>query len=187
MAIREIVYVDHQQLRQIAEPVTQFTSELRQLALDMLETMRHHQGVGLAGPQVGVGQRIFVAEIPASRGEGNKPHPQSGVTYILSNPEIVKTSKRVVEDKEGCLSIPDWYGLVERPEWVEIKAQDLDGSPIRLKVDDLLARIFCHEIDHLNGVLFTDHITDSSKLWQATSEEEQKGKQDETDAVPEGV
>lgn len=172
MAIREIVCVDDVRLRQPAAKVDRFTSELRQLAQDMLETMRCQRGVGLAGPQVGVMQRIFVAEIPASRGEAEEPHPQSGVTYVLVNPEIVKTSSQLVEGKEGCLSMPTWYGCVERPAWVEVRAQDLDGQTFKLNVDDLLARIIFHEVDHLNGILFTDHITDPDKLWQVTPDDQ---------------
>jgi peptide deformylase len=171
MAIRSVILANDPRLRQTAKKVNLFTSDLKQLAEDMLETMGAQHGVGLAGPQIGVMQRIFVAEIPPSRGNGTEPHPQSGVTYVLINPEIVTCAENRVEGKEGCLSIPTWYGLVERPEWVEVRAQDLDGQKIRLKVDDLLARIFMHEIDHLNGVLFIDQIKDPEKLWQILPEE----------------
>ncbi len=174
MATRKIIYADDERLRRQAKKVNRFTPDLKQLALDMLETMRSHQGVGLAGPQIGVMQRIFVAEIPVLMDNGQEPHPQSGVSYVLVNPKIVKTSNRMVEDQEGCLSIPTWYGLVDRPEWVEIKAQDVSGRKFKLKVDDLLARIFLHEIDHLNGILFIDHIKDSEKLWQVLPETEQE-------------
>jgi peptide deformylase len=91
----------------------------------------------------------------------------------------VKASDNLVEGNEGCLSIPTWQGAVERPEWVEVKAQNLQGRKIRLKVDDLLARIFQHEIDHLNGVLYIDHIKDPEKLWQILPEDEQKEKTEE--------
>ncbi|MEW5961184.1 MAG: peptide deformylase [Chloroflexota bacterium] len=165
MAVRKVIYVDDDRLRQKAKKVKNFTAGLKQLAQDMLETMRSYQGVGLAGPQIGVMQRLFVAEIPAGRGDGAEPHPQSGRSYVLINPEIVKTSAELVEGQEGCLSIPNWQGLVERPQWLEIKAQDVNGRKIKLKVDDYLARIFSHEVDHLNGVLFTDHIKDPAKLW----------------------
>jgi peptide deformylase len=166
MAIRQVIYIDDERLRQQAKKVTRFTPQLKKLAQDMLETMRHYEGVGLAGPQIGVMQRIFVAEIPASRGNGDKPHPQSGKSYVFINPEIVKTAEEIVEGQEGCLSIPGWQGLVERPAGVEIKAQNVEGKKFKLKVDDLLARIFLHEIDHLNGVLFIDRIKDPDKLWQ---------------------
>ncbi|MCK6629816.1 MAG: peptide deformylase [Anaerolineae bacterium] len=180
MAVRKVITLNDERLRQKAKKVKQFTPALKQLAADMLETMRAHQGVGLAGPQIGVMQRIFVAEIPASRSGTDEPHPQSGTSYILINPEIIQSADTLVEGREGCLSIPTWYGLVERPEWVEVHAQDLNGKKIKLKVDDLLARIFQHELDHLNGVLFIDHIKDREKLWQVLPEEE---KLSETEAV----
>lgn len=173
MAIRKIIVLNDKRLREKAKKVKQFSPALKQLAADMLETLRQSQGVGLAGPQIGVMQRIFVAEIPASRSGTNEPHPQSGSSYVLINPEIVACADDLVEGREGCLSIPTWYGLVERPEWVEVKAQDLNGKKIKLKVDDLLARVFQHELDHLNGVLFMDHIKDPKKLWQVLPEEEQ--------------
>jgi len=172
MTIRKLVYVGDERLRQKAKKVKQFTPGLQQLAEDMLETMRHHQGVGLAGPQIGVMQRIFVAEIPLPQNNDTDPHPQSGKTYILVNPEIINASVDVVEREEGCLSFPGWRGLVERPEWVEVRAFDVAGRKIRLKVDDLLARIFQHEIDHLDGILYTQHIKDPEKLWQTSPNEE---------------
>ncbi|HXV98343.1 MAG TPA: peptide deformylase [Anaerolineae bacterium] len=172
MAIRKVIHINDERLRQKAKKIKQFTPGLKQLAEDMLETMHSYNGVGLAGPQIGVMQRIFVAEIPASRSGTDEPHPQSGVTYVLINPEIVQTAENLVEGREGCLSIPTWYGSVERPEWVELKAQDLNGKKIKLKVDDLLARVFMHELDHLDGILFIDHIKDAQKLWQVLPEDE---------------
>jgi len=174
MPVRNVISIGDDRLRQKAKKVKQFTPGLKQLAQDMVETMRHYKGVGLAGPQIGVMQRIFVAEIPLPPDDDTEPHPQSGKTYILVNPKIVKASPDMVEDEEGCLSIPQWRGLVERPEWVEVRAQDIEGRKIKLKVDDLLARIFMHETDHLDGVLFLDHITDQEKLWKAVPKEEEK-------------
>ena len=171
MSIRQIVYIDDERLRQRAKKVKQFTPSLKKLAQDMLETMRAYDGVGLAGPQVGVMQRIFVAEIPVPNDDDTEPHPQSGRNYILVNPEIVKSSETLVEGQEGCLSIPNWQGFVERPEWVEVKAQSIDGRKIKLKVNGYLARIFSHEIDHLNGILFFDHITDQEKLWELSAKD----------------
>ena len=172
MAVRNIIYLNDDRLRQKAKKVTRFTPGLKTLGQDMLETMRHHQGVGLAGPQIGVMQRIFVAEIPESRGEEEEPHPQSGQSYILVNPEIVKTSTETSEGQEGCLSIPGMQGLVERSAWVEVKAQNINGKKFKLKVDGFLARIFLHEIDHLNGVLFIDHIKEPEKLWRVPPDSE---------------
>jgi peptide deformylase len=179
MAIRQVIDTNDRRLRQKAKKIKKFSPELPQLAQDMLETMRHHRGVGLAGPQLGFMQRIFVAEIPPERGNGDRPHPQSGVTYVLINPELTNMADNLVEGREGCLSIPTWFGLVDRPEWVEVSAKNLEGQPITLKVDDLLARIFMHELDHLNGVLFTDHIQDPTKLWQEFPEETSPAQQSE--------
>jgi peptide deformylase len=169
MAVRKVIFVDDERLRQKAQKITQFTPQLNQLAQDMLETMRSYHGVGLAGPQIGMMQRIFVAQIPAGRDNGQPPQPSQ--TYILINPQILKTSLELVEGEEGCLSIPGWQGLVARPGWVEIKAQDETGRSFKLRADNLLARIFMHELDHLNGVLYTDHIKDPDKLWQLETEE----------------
>jgi peptide deformylase len=172
MAVREIIYINDGRLRQKAKKVTRFTPGLKNLAQDMLETMRQRQGVGLAGPQIGVMQRIFVAEIPESSGEEEEPHPQSGQSYVLVNPQIVKISTETAEGQEGCLSIPQMQGLVDRPQWVEVKAQNVNGKKFKLKVDGFLARIFLHEIDHLNGVLFIDHIKEPEKLWRVPPESE---------------
>lgn len=185
MAVRKIITLDDERLRQKAKKVKQFTPALKQLAEDMLETMRTHSGVGLAGPQIGVMQRIFVAEIPASRSGTAEPHPQSGKCYVLINPEITQSAGDWVEDREGCLSIPTWYGLVERPAWVEVKALDLQGKKIKLKVDNLLARVFQHELDHLDGILFVDHIQDrEKKLWQVLPEEEPAAKTEAAETTP---
>lgn len=180
MAVRQVIYVGDDRLRQKAKKVKQFTPALKQLAEDMVETMRHHYGVGLAGPQIGVMQRIFVAEIPVPEDDEIEPHPQSGRTYILVNPKVVKTSNDLVEGEEGCLSMPGWQGLVARPEWVEIRAQDINGRKLKLKVDDHLARIFMHETDHLDGVLYIDHITDKDKLWKVTPDEDMDQEREET-------
>ena len=89
-----------------------------------------------------------------------------------------------MEGQEGCLSIPGWQGLVERPTWVEVKAQNINGKKFKLKVDDLLARIFLHEIDHLNGVLFIDHIKEPEKLWQIPPETEEEVETAEAEVQP---
>lgn len=171
MPVRQIIHINDQRLRLKAKKVKQFTPGLKKLAQDMVDTMRAYDGVGLAAPQIGVMQRIFVAEIPVPDDDDAEPHPQSGRTYILINPVVVKSSNELIEGQEGCLSIPDWQGLVERPAWVEVKAQNVDGRKIKLKVEGYLARIFSHEIDHLNGVLFIDYISDQEKLWKISSED----------------
>ncbi len=174
MPVRKVIYVDDSRLREKAKKVKQFTPGLKELAQDMLETMHSYNGVGLAGPQIGVMQRIFVAEIPLPDDPDEEPHPHAGKPYVLVNPELVKTSDELVEGQEGCLSIPTWYGLVNRPTWVEVRAQNIEGKKIKLKVSGLMARVFLHEMDHLDGVLFIDYIKDQEKLWQVLPEDEEE-------------
>ncbi|MBI4133359.1 peptide deformylase [Candidatus Uhrbacteria bacterium] len=124
------------------------TPELQTLIDDMIETMYAANGIGLAGPQIGVSERIIIAET-GGRGGEHKP-------LALVNPEILKTSWRKVKSEEGCLSIPGVYGIVVRSRGVRARALDREGKLLTIKNSDLLAIILQHEIDHLNGVLFTD-------------------------------
>ncbi len=169
MTVRRVVTVfdpDNAVLRQKARRIKRFGPELKALAEDMVETMRQSYGVGLAAPQIGLPIRIFVAEIPEE--EGN---PQSGKTYVLVNPKIVKSSREQVLGEEGCLSIPGIYGDVWRAEEIVVRAQDVNGKEIRLKVQGFLARVFQHEMDHLDGILFIDRVEDPSTLRQYVEEE----------------
>ncbi len=166
MANREIIYANDPRLRENAKRVRQFGPALKALADDMLETMHDAHGIGLAAPQIGLLQRMFVAQLL-----DDEDDPQSGVPYVLINPEVVKSSNQEVEGEEGCLSIPTWYGMVWRPEWVVVKAQDVKGKPIRIKATGMLARVFLHEMDHLDGVLFVDRVESSEKLWQVKPED----------------
>lgn len=143
-------------LRSKAKKVQKVTPRLVRLAEQMLETMREANGVGLAAPQVGVLQRLFVAELPADE-EQNLPRE----TYILFNPQIVKAQGEQI-GTEGCLSIPGYVGEVARFQQVTVKGLDERGQPVRHKVEGYLARVFQHEIDHLDGVLYTDRLTDPS-------------------------
>jgi peptide deformylase len=170
MALRQILYANDARLRQKAKKVKTFGPNLQKLAEDMLETMRQANGVGLAGPQIGVMQRIFVVETPPDEDD-----PSSGQQLILVNPELVKVSPELEEGQEGCLSIPQWYGLVKRHSWVEVKAKDAFGKNIKLRADDFLARVIQHENDHLDGVLFIDHIDDKEKLWQVLPDDRVEG------------
>jgi peptide deformylase len=123
---------------------TQFGSpEVLELVKDMKETLRQAQGVGLASNQVGKDLRLFVAEIERK-------------LYAVANPKIIKISPKIAIMEEGCLSVPGIYGLVERPESVEIEGKNQFGKKIKIKVRGLLARVFQHEIDHLDGILFID-------------------------------
>lgn len=165
MAIRDIITIGHPTLRQKARKVTQFGPELKQLIDDMVETMRKAPGVGLAAPQINLAERIVVLELPADEEEGL---PSELYTFV--NPEIVKTSRETEEGSEGCLSIPGYVGDVERHTWVVVRGQDAYGRPQRVRAYDYLARIFQHEIDHLEGVLFIDRVTDPTKIRKVTAE-----------------
>ncbi len=142
MAILEIVKDPAEVLRKKAKPVTKINKELKTLLDDMLETMRVAPGVGLAGPQVGVSKRIIVVEYEDD-------------VYQLINPEIVK-SEGWVQGPEGCLSIPGFVGDVYRYEKVRVVALDRNGAKVWIDAEGWLARIFQHEIDHLDGIMYTD-------------------------------
>jgi peptide deformylase len=159
MAEREIITIGHPTLRQKARKVTRFGPELKQLIDDMIETMRAAPGVGLAAPQVNVGERVIVVELPADEEEGTPAE-----LYAFVNPEIVKVSHDSEEGSEGCLSIPGYLGDVPRYTMVVVRGLDANGKPQRVRAYDYLARIFQHEIDHLDGVLFIDKVSDPSKI-----------------------
>ncbi len=172
MAQREIITLGHPVLRRKARKVTSFGPELKQLIDDMIETMRVAHGVGLAAPQVNISERVIVVELPADE-EENKP----AELHAYVNPEIVKASRTTEEDGEGCLSIPGYLGDVTRSVEVVVRGLDAEGKPQRIRVRDYLARIFQHEIDHLDGVLFIDRVDDPSKIHKITPSDT-----DETDA-----
>ena len=161
MALLEIITIGDPRLRMKSRPIRRFDDRLKKLAEDMVETMRHANGVGLAAPQVGITERLIVVEMPE---EGFEDDPQAGKLFVVVNPEIVRAKGQMEPGDEGCLSIPGYIGEVMRYPMVTVKGQDLNGKEIRIKAYDFLARIFQHEIDHLNGVLFIDHIQDPTKL-----------------------
>jgi len=165
MTVREIVTLPDPVLRRKARTVTKFDQNLQTLIDDMIETMRDAPGVGLAAPQVGVSENVIVIEYaePEEVEEGEEPQEVEPKLYVMVNPEIVKSSPETVVGIEGCLSIPMLVGEVERAEEIRIKGFNRRGQPMKLKVDGWLARIFQHEIDHLNGVVFTDLAT---QIWQ---------------------
>ena len=134
-------------LRQRARAVERVTDAHRRLVADMIETMREAPGVGLAGPQVGVVERVFVWEVGDEHG-------------AVFNPVIIATSSDQVESEEGCLSLPGLYYPVTRPDRVVVEGLDENGDPVTLEADELLARVCQHEIDHLDGVLFIDHLSE---------------------------
>ncbi len=158
MPIREIVTLPDPVLRRKARTVLRFEAELQTLIDDMIETMREAPGVGLAAPQVGVSDRLIVVEYPEDDEQEDAPKK----LYIVVNPEIKETSEEVEMGIEGCLSIPGLHGDVERALAVTVKGQTRRGQPVKIKAKGWLARIFQHEIDHLNGVVFTDR---AAKVW----------------------
>ena len=165
MAIREIVSVPDPVLRRKAQKVTKFDDKLQTLVDDMVETMREAPGVGLAAPQIGVLEQIIVVEYFEKEEDEELEDAEAAPKrlYVVINPEITRTSTETVSGPEGCLSVPGYLGEVERFEAITVKGQNRRGQPVTLKLKDWTARIFQHEIDHLNGVLFTDLAT---KVWK---------------------
>ncbi len=151
-------------LRRKARKVTDFGSQLQTLIDDMVETMRVAPGVGLAAPQVDVPLRVIVVEFGDEDDEEVPPK-----LYAVVNPELVKASPEIVSGVEGCLSIPGFVGEVDRSVEVVVKGQNRRGRPIRIKASGWLARIFQHEINHLDGVLFIDL---AEKVWRMEGEED---------------
>ena len=146
MAIRNLRYDNDEILKKRAREIEVIDDKIRELAADMMETMHKYDGLGLAGPQVGVLKRIIVIDLY-----------EEGMQFTLINPEIKKVKgEQIVE--EGCLSFPNQFGKVKRPKEVEVEALDIEGRKVRIKAKDLLAQALCHEIDHLNGVLFVDKV-----------------------------
>jgi len=161
MSSREIVIHPDPILRKKARKVTDFGTELQNLIDDMVETMRAAPGVGLAAPQVGELVQVIVVEF--SEEEEGAPK-----LYTLVNPEIVRFSNESQVGTEGCLSIPGYVGDVERPSEVTLKGMSRRGKPIRIKAAGWLARIFQHEVNHLEGILFTDL---AEKVWKLEEQE----------------
>ncbi len=158
-------------LRRRSKRVRLFDQDLRRLVDDMLETMRANHGVGLAAPQVGVLQRVVVVELPAEKdgeeGEGRPP-----ARFVLCNPAVTRHSEEQEVGEEGCLSLAGLYGDVPRFREVEVRYQDLQGRRKRLQAEGFLARVLQHELDHLEGVLFTDRVEDPTTLRLLTEEGE---------------
>ena len=158
MALLELRNLPDPVLRQKAKRVRNIDTSLQRLIDDMVETMHHENGVGLAANQVGVLQRVVVIQLP----EDEKPR-------VLINPQMVKKDGQREID-EGCLSIPGYKGQVLRAEIVRVKALDRLGKPVRIKGDELLAQALEHELDHLNGILYVDHLESHEKLYKLEEE-----------------
>jgi len=160
MALREIITLPHPTLRRKAHKVTEFGPELQTVVDDMVETMRQSPGVGLAAPQVNVPLRIIVVEYGSDESDEDEEAPKK--LYTVINPEIIRPSPETVLGTEGCLSVPGIVGEVERIEALTVKGLSRRGQPITIKAKGWLARIFQHEIDHLDGIIFVDRAT---RVW----------------------
>lgn len=146
MSILSIRVLGDPILREETKPVETITDELRTLAKSMFETMYLAKGIGLAAPQIGRSERIAVVDVDKN-------------PLVLVNPEILEVSSNKAKAEEGCLSIPDVYGDVERPASVRVRAMDLDGKPFEVEGSELFGRCLQHEIDHLHGKLFVDYLS----------------------------
>lgn len=146
MSILDIRVLGDPVLREETKPVEEITEELRALAKSMFETMDLARGIGLAAPQVGRTERMAVIGVDQQR-------------FVIINPEIIEADSKTTKAEEGCLSIPDVYGDVERPARVRVRALDLDGKAFEVDAPDLLGRCLQHEIDHLHGKLFIDYLS----------------------------
>lgn len=164
MSVLDIVTIPEPVLRRKARKVSDFGPELQTLMDDMITTMREAPGVGLAAPQVNVPLRVVVVEYKEDEDE-----EAPAKLYSVINPEITRISTETEMGVEGCLSVPDFIGEVVRPLQVTIKGQSRRGQPLRIKAEGWLARIFQHEIDHLDGILFTDR---AERIWKPETEEE---------------
>ena len=151
MALRDILIIPDKRLRMKSEPVKAVDKEIRALIEDMFETMYAAPGIGLAAIQVGVPKRVVTMDL------AKKDDPAEPQVFI--NPEILWSSEDKATYEEGCLSIPEYYEEVERPKSVRVKFLDRDGKPQEIEADGLLGTCLQHEIDHINGVLFIDHIS----------------------------
>jgi peptide deformylase len=164
MTLRKIVSLPDPVLRRKARPVTRFDPELQTLVDDMVETMRAAPGVGLAAPQVGVSERVIVVEYSVNDEDEEAPKK----LFVMVNPEIKTTSEETEDGVEGCLSVPGYQGEVKRALAVTVRGQTRRGQPMKVKAKGWLARIFQHEIDHLDGVVFTDRAT---RVWKPEPEQ----------------
>jgi len=159
MAILQILETPDQRLREISAPVEQFDDALKALVADMLETMYDAPGIGLAAIQVGVAQRILVIDLqePDPEDPEGKRVIRAPMTFV--NPEILQESEDLTTYSEGCLSVPEQYAEVARPSAIRARWQDVDGKQHEADMDGLLAICLQHEMDHLEGILFIDHLS----------------------------
>lgn len=169
MAVREIITPQNPVLRKKARKVTKFDDpKLQTLIDDMVTTLIEAPGVGLAAPQVAANQRVIVVRLPDDEQAKQEYGEEAGVLHIVVNPEIIRASREMVDGVEACLSIPGYFGSVERHVAVTVRGQDREGKPVRIKAQNWLARVFQHEIDHLDGILYIDR---AAEIWRATRQD----------------
>jgi len=166
MAVKEVLTSEHAVLRQKAKKVKRVDASTHKLIDDMFESMHAANGLGLAAPQIGVSLRVLVIELPKDEEE-----PAAGEPIALINPEIVKSAGEQFGE-EGCLSIPGFVGMVRRANQVTVKGLNRKGKEVRVKGEGLLARALQHEIDHLDGVLYTDRLEKPEDLYRITETRE---------------
>ncbi len=159
MALREVVKLPEPILRRKAHKVTDFGKDFQRLVDDMIDTLHDEPGVGLAGPQVNVSQQVIIVEYTTDENDEKAPVKR----YVFANPEITYMSEETVMGMEGCLSVPNLYGEVERAQEITVEGLNRRGRKQKVHVSGWMARIFQHEIDHLNGILFVDP---AEKLYQ---------------------
>ena len=166
MAVLNVVTSENPSLREKSKRVSSFGAALSNLVANMFDTLHAANGLGLAAPQVGVPQRVFIVELPEELDEEGQVE-LSAERYVLVNPEIVRR-RGEQEMVEGCLSVPGYRGMVKRNTYVVIKGQDIEGRNVRYRAEGLLAQAFQHELDHLDGILYIDRIESADKLWRIT-------------------
>ncbi len=172
MAVRRILLLGEEVLRDPGVEVEAFDDELRELVEDMLETMYFAEGIGLAAPQIGVSRRVCVLDLH------DEDDPEGG-RWVFVNPVIVESSDEEDKSTEGCLSIPEMEDVVARPARVTVRGFDAEGETVEVEADGLLARALQHEIDHLDGILFIDRLSAFKrrallKKWRKSQKEEVK-------------
>ncbi len=154
MAVRKIVQYGDEHLKKVSDTVIEINEEIRELIQDLKDTLSTVEGVGLAAPQIAVNKRVILIDVT----------PDNTSPIILMNPKIVKVSKETDRDYEGCLSYVGYEGVVERPTKMVVEALNEEGKLIKYEVEDFMARVFCHEMDHLEGILYMEKADDMYEL-----------------------
>jgi peptide deformylase len=180
VSVRPIVLSDNPLLRKKSRHVRRVSPALQELIDDMVETLYAANGIGLAAIQVGVPERIIVVQLPE-----DEEDPESSRLYVVIDPKLARKSRELEDGVEGCLSVPGWVGEVPRHQAVTVKGLDLQGRPVRIKAEGLLARVLQHEIDHCDGILFIDRVEDPEKIWPVPEGEEEAA--EAAQEVPGGV